>query len=101
MSKDLKPWEEEDQDTLTKIIGELVNQGFEFKKMAADGPLADIFTIQKPDEFGLGILMGAIFSEFNNYWIKKYGEEMKKEDVEFMIFQIEQVAEMIRDGLEK
>ena len=101
MTKDSKQWEKEDQDALVSIIGTLLNQGHYFKKMARDSPLTEIFTIQKSDEFGLGILMGAIFSAFNDYWIKKYDVSMSKEDVEFMIFQISQVADMIRDGLEK
>lgn len=101
MTKDSKPWIKKDHDTLVGIIASFLDQGHYFKTIASNSPLTDIFTIQKPDEFGLGILLGAIISEFNHYWINEYGEAPSKKDVEFLLFQIGQVADFIRNGLDK
>ena len=101
MSKDSKKWSKEDQDKLVQIISALIVQGHEFKNLSTDGPLTGIFSIQKPDEFGLGMLIGIVFSEFNSYWVKKYDVAISKENMHFMISQINQVSDIIRKGFDK
>ncbi len=101
MSKDSKKWTKEDLDKLILIMGHALVQGHQFKKIARDWPLTEIFSIKKPDDFGLGMLVGSIFNEFNHYWNEKYNVPMSSENVEFMKSQINHVADMIRDGLNK
>ncbi len=101
MSKDSKKWEKDDLDKLIQIIGNMLVQGHQFKKIAHDWPLTKIFSIQQPDDFGLGMLVGSIFNEFNNYWNEKYDSHMSLENVQFMKSQINQVTDMLRDGLNK
>ena len=101
MSDDKKQWTKKDHDTLIALIGSLIKNAHIFKGLGEKGDIKEAFDIKNSQEFGLGIFLGSVYFGFADYWGREHGNAISKEDVDFMVFQITQVKDMITDGLLK
>lgn len=93
--------DEQDKQRIVSWCDGFTQTGHKYKTMAENPVFKDIFGIQNPKEYALGMILGSYIQHFDEYFKVKYDREMDEEERAFLIAVFGQLAPKIIDSLFK
>ena len=90
-----------DYEEIKKLCGEIVSNGHNYKAMGESEIYKEMFGIQNPKEFAIGIILGSYIENIHQAWRKKYGQEMDQDDANLVLGIFNEVAPSVMDSLFK
>ena len=91
----------QDLNEIKKICAEYIQKGHQYKAMGESEIYKEMFGIQNPKEFALGLILGAFLQTCHRYWKDKYDTEMDQENANLVLGIFNEFAPSIIDSLFK